>query len=140
MSFDMLNNGYPKRCKVKDNEHSVIGTPDKLEQQVPGTKYDKDKLQYSLIPPYALEQVAKVLTEGLKKYKERDNWQKVPDAKQRYTDAMLRHIQAVLKGEMFDTDSTDPTIPHLAAVAVNALFLLELAYNPKLKDNTSSKQ
>jgi hypothetical protein len=54
------------------------------EKQPVGTKYDQDKLQYSLIPSHALEQIAKNLTVGLKKYKERDNWKKVEGAEQRY--------------------------------------------------------
>ena len=53
------------------------------EDQPIGTKYDQDKLQYSLIPSYALEQIAKNLTVGLKKYKERNNWKKVEGAEQR---------------------------------------------------------
>ena len=107
------------------------------ENQPIGTKYDQDKLQYSLIPPYALEQIAKNLTVGLKKYKERNNWKKVEGAEQRYLDALYRHLEAHRRGEVFDPDSSVPDMPHLAAVAVNAMFLLEFMLNPelKLKDN-----
>jgi hypothetical protein len=102
-------------------------------EQVPGTKYDEDKLQYSLIPSYALEEIARNLTIGLKKYKERDNWKKVPNAEQRYLDALYRHLEAHRKGEIYDADSSSPNMPHLAAVAVNAMFLLEFMLNPDLK-------
>jgi len=101
---------------------------------VPGTKYDQDKLQYSLVPPYALQEVAKNLTIGLKKYKERDNWKKVPEARQRYLDALYRHLEAHRRGEIYDPDSSSPDMPHMAAVAVNAMFLLEFMLNPELKD------
>ena len=106
----------------------------KLDTQFPGTKYDEDKLQYTLIPPKALEAVARNLTIGLKKYKERDNWQKVPDAKQRYLDALYRHLEAHRLGQLYDTDSSDPNMLHMAAVAVNALFLLEFMLDTNLKD------
>lgn len=102
-------------------------------QQPIGTKYDQDKLQYSLIPSYALEQIAKNLTVGLKKYKERNNWKKVEGAEQRYLDALYRHLEAHRRGELYDTDSSVPDMLHMAAVAVNAMFLLEFMLDPQLK-------
>ena len=107
--------------------------PDVIAEQTPGTKYDQGKLQYTLVPPYALQEVARNLTEGLKKYKERNNWQKVEGAEQRYMDALMRHFEAIRRGEIYDVDSSDPTISHMSAVAVNAMFLLEFMYNPQLK-------
>ena len=98
-----------------------------------GIKYDTDKVQYSLVPSYALEAVAKNLTAGLQKYKERDNWKKVPNAEQRYLDALYRHLEAHRRGEIYDADNADPSTTHMSAVAVNALFLLEFLLNPELK-------
>lgn len=105
-----------------------------LDVQIPGTKYDQDKLQYTLIPSYALAEVARNLTIGLKKYKERDNWKKVPNAEQRYLDALYRHLEAHRRGEIYDPDSSVPDMAHMAAVAVNAMFLLEFMLNPDLKE------
>ena len=99
-----------------------------------GIKYDQDKVQYSLVPPHALEAVARNLTVGLQKYKERDNWKKVPDAKQRYLDALYRHLEAHRRGELYDTDSSASDMPHMAAVAVNAMFILEFMLDEKLKE------
>lgn len=104
-----------------------------IDIQPIGTKYDEDKLQYSLIPPHALEQIAKNLTIGLKKYKERNNWKKVHGAEQRYLDALYRHLEAHRRGELYDTDSSVPEMLHMAAVAVNAMFLLEFMLDPELK-------
>ena len=106
---------------------------DQASVQQPGTKYDQGKLQYTLVPPYALQEVARNLTEGLKKYKERNNWQKVEGAEQRYMDALMRHFEAHRRGEVYDPDSSVPDMPHLAAVAVNAMFLLEFMLDPELK-------
>jgi hypothetical protein len=111
----------------------VANNMPQTDVQIAGTKYDDGKVQYTLVPPYALQEVARNLTEGLKKYKERNNWQKVPNAEQRYMDALMRHFEAIRRGELYDVDSTDPTTSHMSAVAVNALFLLEFMYNPDLK-------
>ena len=103
-----------------------------------GITYDADKTQYSLVPPYALEAVAKNLTSGLKKYPHRNNWQLVNNAEERYLDAMLRHIEEHRKGNIYDTDNADPTTTHLSAVAVNSMFLLEIMLNPSLtKEKTN---
>jgi hypothetical protein len=116
--------------QMKDWQPTI--TMQEEEKQPIGTKYDQDKLQYSLIPSYALEQIAKNLTVGLKKYKERDNWKKVAGAEQRYLDALYRHLEAHRRGELYDTDSSVPDMLHMAAVAVNAMFLLEFMLDPKL--------
>ena len=117
--------------QMKDWQQPAI-TITMHENQPIGTKYDQDKLQYSLIPSHALEQIAKNLTVGLKKYKERDNWKKVDGAEQRYLDALYRHLEAHRRGELYDTDSSVPDMLHMAAVAVNAMFLLEFMLDPKL--------
>lgn len=116
--------------EIKEFDMSRI----KFDEQLPGTKYDGDKLQYTLIPPHALMEVARNLTIGLKKYKERDNWKKVPNASQRYLDALYRHLEAHRRGEIYDPDSSVPDMPHLAAVAVNAMFLLEFMLDENLKE------
>ena len=83
-------------------------------------KYDAGKPRYSLVPPKALEGVAKVLTFGAKKY-EANSWQLMEDTS-RYMDALMRHIEAVRQGETHDTDSG---LQHMAHVATNAMFLFE---------------
>jgi hypothetical protein len=119
--------------EIKEWQHPSSSKLD-ITQQPIGTKYDQDKLQYTLIPTKALEAVARNLTIGLKKYKERDNWKKVPNANQRYLDALYRHLEAHRSGQLYDVDSSDPTMPHMAAVAVNALFLLEFMLDRDLKE------
>jgi hypothetical protein len=106
--------------------------PEKATEASQGVKYDDGKTLYSLVPPYALEAVAKNLTVGLKKYPARNNWMQVDKAEERYLDALYRHLEAHRKGEIYDADNIDPTTTHLSAVAVNAMFLLELMLNPKL--------
>ena len=86
-----------------------------------GRKYDGGKLEYGLLPPLALEETVKVLTFGAQKY-ERDNWQKVPDSKRRYFDAMQRHVWAWKQGEQIDEESG---IHHLAHAMCCMMFLYE---------------
>lgn len=109
-----------------------------IEKIVDGVKFDQDKIKYSLLPSYALEAAAKNMTDGLKKYPERDNWRKVDNAQERYLDALYRHLEAHRRGNIYDTESSDPTNTHLAAVVVNAMFLLEFLLNPELnKEKTN---
>lgn len=86
-----------------------------------GRKFDGGKLEYGLLPPLALEETVKVLTFGAQKY-ERDNWQKVPDAKRRYFDALQRHVWAWKQGEQIDPESN---IHHLAHAMCCLMFLYE---------------
>lgn len=86
-----------------------------------GRKFDSNKLEYGLLPPYALEATVDVLTFGAQKY-ERENWKKVPDSKRRYFDALERHVWAWKKGERFDPESGKH---HLAHAMCCLMFLLE---------------
>jgi hypothetical protein len=86
-----------------------------------GRKFDGGKLEYGLLPPLALEEVVKVLTFGAQKY-DRDNWQKVPNSKRRYFDALQRHVWAWKKGEQLDPESG---IHHLAHAMCCLMFLYE---------------
>ena len=86
-----------------------------------GQKYDEDKTEYGLLPPIALEEVVNVLTFGAKKYG-RGNWQKVPQSKRRYFNALQRHVWAWKQGEISDPESG---MHHLAHAISCLLYLLE---------------
>jgi len=91
---------------------------------VEGVKYDDDKLDYTLLPKSALDEVVKVLMYGAKKYPERDNWKKVSDARNRYNKAALRHEFSEVDGETFDPESK---LFHLAHAVCSNLFALHFA-------------
>lgn len=88
-----------------------------------GRKDDAGKLDWTLLPIEPTEDVIRVLAFGAAKYA-RDNWRLVPDAKNRYTAAAIRHIVAHQKGEQNDPESG---LPHLAHAACCLLFLGALA-------------
>jgi hypothetical protein len=87
-----------------------------------GKKYDNQKPDYSLVPPYALDDVVKVLTYGANKYSA-NNWAILPNAKSRYFAASMRHLWAWLRGEKTDPETG---ISHLAHAACSIMFILEL--------------
>ena len=90
-------------------------------QCMPGTKPDEKKLRWDLLPWNELEDIVRSLTWGAVKYTPDDNWKKVEPGVSRYTAALMRHLVAHLKGENIDKETG---IPHLALVAVDALFAL----------------
>lgn len=85
-----------------------------------GVKYDTGKPRFSLLPWSAVRAVVDVLEYGARKYSV-DNWQRVPDARQRYVDAALRHVVALADGERRDGESG---LYHAAHAATCLLFIV----------------
>ena len=84
-----------------------------------GLKLDNGKPRHSLLPKGSISSIIAVLEFGAKKY-EANNWQKVNNAKERYYDAAMRHIDSWWNGEKFDQETG---IHHLAHAATNLFFL-----------------
>lgn len=84
-----------------------------------GTKNDTEKNRLDLLPTEALEEIAKVLTFGAKKYADY-NWTK-GFVWSRLLGATLRHLFAFMRGEDKDPESG---ISHLAHAGCCILFLL----------------
>lgn len=87
---------------------------------IEGRKDDAGKPRWSLIPWASMREVLGVLEYGARKY-DVDNWQRVPDARQRYFDAGMRHMLAWWQGERKDPESG---WHHLAHAACCMLFLI----------------
>lgn len=88
--------------------------------QLKGMKYDNDKPRHSLLPKGTVNAVIDVLEFGAKKY-EVNNWQKVDNAKERYYNAAMRHIDRWWNGEKHDPETN---IHHLAHAATSLFFLI----------------
>lgn len=133
---DCLNN-YDL-SDIKPNPHSILKLyvthppcdgckasllADNIDYEVMGDflKFDSNKPRLSLVPSSLVIGVAKVLTYGAKKYKP-DNWRKVK-SRERYIDALERHLLAYKSGEELDPESG---LHHLEHLACNAAFLIEL--------------
>lgn len=76
-----------------------------------GFKADKGKPDWSLLDLKALTGCVEVLTFGAEKYA-RDNWKKVPDGKNRYFAALMRHLTAWQSGEKVDPESGKSHLDH----------------------------
>lgn len=88
-------------------------------------KADAGKYRPTLVPVSLVKAVAEVREYGCKKYHDPENWRMVEP--QRYRDALYRHWLAYLGGEEFDEESG---LPHLAHLACNVAFLIEMeGYN-----------
>jgi hypothetical protein len=102
-----------------------------------GKKYDEEKIRFDLIPPILLQAIAEVLTSGLAKYKDPDNWKKVPNLTTRYYGALLRHLVAWRSGEKLDPESG---LPHLWHMACNIAFLIWKEEKESHKDINQKNQ
>ena len=84
-----------------------------------GIKHDQGKIRLDLISPVALEELARVLDFGSRKYSSW-NWAN-GISYTRVLAAILRHTYLYLRGETIDPESG---VSHMAAVMCNAMFLL----------------
>lgn len=90
-------------------------------------KADQGKPQWSLVPMGAMADVVAVFTLGARKYAP-TGWRTVPNARIRYLDAAFRHLVAVARGEVLDSETGKPHLAHLAA---DALILLDIDQQEK---------
>jgi len=85
-----------------------------------GLRFNEGKTRHDLVPQFAQQQYAKVLTKGSEKYAERNwelgmRWSKV-------TASLKRHLEAFELGEDFDKETE---LLHTAHIMCNAAFLTE---------------
>ena len=85
-----------------------------------GQKLDGGKPRWDLMPWATLSQIQAVLDFGAKKYAP-NNWQLVPEARDRYFAAAIRHLVSWRCGERHDQESG---LHHLAHAGCCILFLL----------------
>ena len=101
-----------------------------------GTKHDQGKPMLNLIDPQAIEGLAAVLTFGAKKYAA-DNWRGGIN-NSRLIASLLRHLFAIMRGEMVDPESG---LPHIDHVGCNWMFLSNnLKNRPDLNDSYFNKE
>lgn len=100
-----------------------------MERNDQTAKADAGKPQLTLVPRRIIWAIARVREYGCKKYPEGgvDNWKQVE--KERYRDAMMRHMLQYLD----DPDGVDEEsgLPHLWHLATNCAFLCEMEQDSK---------
>jgi hypothetical protein len=87
-----------------------------------GVKDDASKPMWHLLPWKAITGLVSVLTFGASKYSP-NGWRTVPNGRDRYLAALLRHLSAMQMGEEVDPESG---LRHIDHVLCNAAFLAEL--------------
>ena len=107
-------------CKF-DNDGVNESTVTKEPPAYYCAKMDLGKPMYRLIPFHLFEGLARIRQYGVEKYGSEDSWKDVPDARKRYTDALLRHIFAWLAGEKLDKESG---LRHIDHALCNLMFLV----------------
>jgi hypothetical protein len=95
-----------------------------------GLKYDAEKPGMDMLDTYFLQEMARVLDFGAKKYA-RNNWRSGIQFS-RTIAAILRHVTAFNNGEDFDPETG---ISHIAHAAVNCQFLLWFTKNRREYDD-----
>lgn len=105
-----------------DWQNSVV--PNEEDEIEPAYKETTNKLSYSEIDPYFLEQMARRMNEGKRKYGP-NNWKKLSDINE-LLDAAQRHLLELRK--MMEEDfeplpGQETDLQHCAALACNAMFI-----------------
>lgn len=88
--------------------------------QPPGRKDTEGKDPWDLLPWEPIQQIVKVLGFGLRKYS-RGNWKFVPEPRDKYFSALMRHLVSWRDGEQINPESG---LPHLAHAGCCLVFLL----------------
>jgi len=98
-------------------------------------RFNKGKLEWSLVDFKSLEELVKVLEFGAKKY-DRNNWKKGLFTRQ-ICESLLRHIFAFLDGEDNDPESK---LPHTGHILANAMFLNHMMkFKPEFDNRNETK-
>lgn len=106
--------------------------PNGVDSHQPGAKLDGGKVRIGLVLggfAKSLWEVSRVGTYGAEKYTP-NGWKEVPNAKERYHDAMMRHWQKDASGESHDPDTG---LLHAAHLAWNALAYLYFVIKENLQ-------
>jgi hypothetical protein len=97
-------------------------------------KADNGKPQLRLVPTEIINCIARVREYGNKKYGDPENWKTVE--KERYIDAMFRHLLAYINDN--DGEDEESGLPHLWHLACNVAFLCEMEKEAQEEKNTFS--
>lgn len=120
--------------KLTDPFSPSVANKDLWLAKSEGLRFDEGKNRLDLIPPEWEWELGRVLTEGAKKYADR-NWELGMDYS-KVVGPLRRHLNAYLRGER--VDPTDGTL-HAAKVAWNALVLMTYDLRKIGKDNVTGE-
>lgn len=102
-----------------------------MEEKEQAIKHDKGKIRMELLPPYALEEIAKVFTHGAEKYEDFNYLKGKGLDLNRLYGACLRHLNSWKKGELDDKESNYSHISHAACCLMMILEIENRRNNEK---------
>lgn len=94
----------------------IIGT---METESVKNDFKDHKLRWDLLPLEEIEDIVKVYTFGAEKYAP-NSWQHLENGYDRYRAALLRHMNCVEKGELYDKESG---LLHTSHIMWNAIAM-----------------
>lgn len=115
---EMCPDGYYSSDQIKDYQRSE--EEEAQMGQKTAARFSEGKVRHDLIPPWVIDEVAKVYTYGTIKYDD-DNWRKGLKWKKFVIGPMLRHMWKWIRGEKIDEESN---CHHLAMVAWQCFCLM----------------
>lgn len=131
-------NFWSTAVKRDDWKEAIKQDSEQKETTAQPYRFDEGKTDWNLVPWESVEQIAKVLQFGAKKYNS-DNWRSGDGFKYtRVLNSLMRHIMAFQKGEDQDPESG---LSHLAHAGCNVLFLLYYQeYHDRYKNDDRFKR
>lgn len=102
-----------KNYKRNEKEEAQLG-------QEKAARFSDGKVRHDLIPPWIIDELARVYTYGTIKYDD-DNWRKGLDWKKNVIGPLQRHLNKWLRGEKIDSESN---CHHLAMVIWQCFALM----------------
>ena len=120
-----LNEAYENEDAEEISNHLISNhlpliVTEKADKEYIDKETNELKPRFSLIPQYALEEVAKVFTYGAEKYEEHNYSKGAPNLD--YIDAALRHINKYLRNRDIDHETA---YSHLAHAISNLMMTLD---------------
>lgn len=110
--------------------------PNNKVETAKALRFNEDKLDYSLLEPYAIQELVRVFHEGAKKY-EPNNWLNGGMDYSKMLASLKRHIAAFELGEDIDPETG---CHHMAQAAWNALGIVTYSkYFPENDDRIIHK-
>ena len=101
-------------------EKKFTDIPPESDAATCAKKNDLGKARWDLLPLHAIAKIVEIYTYGAAKYGP-NNWQKLADFEDRYYAAMMRHLEAHRRGELYDKESG---FLHVAHVGWGAIALI----------------
>ena len=126
---------YEELAKPTDVQVEIGGLRDQLDNKL-AARFNSGKPKLSFVHPIIMEEIARVMEYGAKKYA-RDNWRKGLPINS-IIDSALRHLMDFKEGSTYDKESNETELGHAACNIMFAMYVLK--YKPELDDRVKNER